>query len=91
MEESRDKWQEISQGDYRRLKRKDPKNVNSYTARVGHKFYKSNYAGKICDLCCGFICKYEMDLNSTGAIRLHDCLICEECAKQIAHTIINNG
>lgn len=31
---------EIKQGEYRNLKRSDPKNVNSYTARVGFKFFK---------------------------------------------------
>ncbi len=33
-------WISIKQGEYKRLKIDDPKNANSYTARIGHKFFK---------------------------------------------------
>ena len=34
------KYIEIKQGEYRRLKRDDPKNYHSYTARVRFKYFK---------------------------------------------------
>lgn len=40
-EKFNDKWIEISQGEYRRLKREDPNNCNKYTARIEHKYYKA--------------------------------------------------
>ena len=38
-------WQEIKQSEYKRLKQEDPHNCNSYTARIGFKFYKKIDAG----------------------------------------------
>jgi len=44
-----------------------------------------------CELCKEIICKYELDLNACGGIRIKDKLICEDCAKEIARIIINNA
>lgn len=33
-------YEEISQGDYNRLKREFPATFHSYTARIAHKYYK---------------------------------------------------
>ena len=35
-----DDFIEIKQGEYRRIKNNDPKNVNGYTARIMFKFFK---------------------------------------------------
>ena len=33
-------WEEINQGEYKKIKRDDPKDAYSYTARIGFKFFK---------------------------------------------------
>jgi hypothetical protein len=33
-------FEQINQGEYRKLKRDDSKKANGYTARIGFKFYK---------------------------------------------------
>lgn len=38
---------EITQGEYRRFKQNDPKNVNGYTARIGFKHFKKKRQDKI--------------------------------------------
>lgn len=40
-------WEEISQGEYRRLKREDPHKCNGYTSRIGFKYYKKKPKDKI--------------------------------------------
>jgi hypothetical protein len=43
MEIDKEDWVEIKQGEYRRIKKSDPKNCNSYTCRICHKYYKKKW------------------------------------------------
>jgi len=43
----------------------------------------------ICDICDSVICKYEIDVNSTGTMYYKDKLICEDCQKEIAHWVVD--
>lgn len=42
-----------------------------------------------CQICGEVISKYDLDLNSAGALVFHNKLICEDCQKEIAHVVVD--
>jgi hypothetical protein len=43
---------------------------------------------KKCIICNEIICKYDMDFNSCGGLKIKDKEVCLDCAKEIAIVII---
>jgi hypothetical protein len=66
MESELNDFEEISQGEYRKLKRYNPKNYHSYTARIQHRYFKKKqkYPLFFGDLCVDF----KVKLNGNGWI-----------------------